>query len=109
MSADFLKTFKERVNVKTNLQITNEDAAELSNALVDTIISSARNSVPVNFKDKVGFKRVLRKRRTFIMPNHDVLSKPDHYVLCMTVAPATKKQFGDCTPAFVETKTLKVT
>jgi nucleoid DNA-binding protein len=97
LAAKVAKSLQEDAKSRgEDFKVTQKDVKAICECFVKTIISDTIDGNTVALPNYLTFKRVLRKERTHKNPQtKEAIVKPAHYVLCMDVKAALKKQFEE--------------
>jgi nucleoid DNA-binding protein len=97
LAAKVAKSLQEDAKSRgEDFKVTQKDVKAICECFVKTIISDTIEGNTVALPNYLTFKRVLRKERTHKNPQtKEAIVKPAHYVLCMDVKAALKKQFEE--------------
>lgn len=97
LAAKVAKSLQEDAKSRgEDFKVTQKDVKAICECFVKTIISDTIEGNTVALPNYLTFKRVLRKERTHKNPQtKEAIVKPAHFVLCMDVKAALKKQFEE--------------
>lgn len=96
VSIQIVKQMMDKLPEDVPSNMTQKAIKAICDTFVKTVIENVKSGNNVTLTNYMTFKRALREERTHKVPKSDkVVTKPEHYVMCIDVKPALKSQFAE--------------
>lgn len=96
VSIQIVKQMMDKLPDEVPSNMSQKAIKAICDTFVKTVIENVKSGNNVTLTNYMTFKRALREERTHKVPKSDkVVTKPEHYVMCIDVKPALKTQFAD--------------